>query len=139
MTNLTILVIIPPNDKSISDGVVASKGTLHARQTIASKEISMAAAHSGTRVFCYPAVVNWNDIYRKIPSDRNTTIFPPISNSPVHIGSGPSVSTNRMGIQKISISSGPIGPVEVRNAQQFHTSINGNYVGHEDPAPTFKN
>ena len=58
-------------------------------------------------------------------------------NPPVQIVGGPSVYPTRTGIHEISSPSGPIGTVEVSNAQLFHTSINGNYAEHGDPAPTF--
>ena len=58
-------------------------------------------------------------------------------NSPFRIGDGPSISPTGTRRQEISSPSGPIGPVEVRNAQPFHTSINGNSAKHGDPAPNF--
>ena len=50
LINRTIPVIIPPIDPPIADGVAASRGTLHANHTIASKEIVTDAARSGARV-----------------------------------------------------------------------------------------
>ena len=55
-----IPVIIPPTPR-IADGVAASSGTLHARQTINSKEIVTDGACSGTRVLKDTTVVNWRN------------------------------------------------------------------------------
>ena len=55
----------------------------------------------------------------------------------VLIGGGTSVSPTRTGSQEISIPNGTIGPVEVRNVQPFHTSINGNYAKNGNLTPTF--
>ena len=74
---------------------------------------------------------------RKIPRDGNTSRSPLRLTSPVRIGGEPSVSLTRTGSQNISSPSGSIGPVEVRNSQPFHTSINGNSYKHRDPAPNF--
>ena len=82
-------------------------------------------------------VVNRKDTDRKIPRDRNTSISPSRLTPPVRISGGTSVSPTRKSRKEISIPSGPIGPVEVRNTQPFHTSIHGNSSEQGDPAPTF--
>ena len=133
----TIPVIIPPIYLPILDKVAASRGNLHARQTISSKEIVMDLACSDARVLRDPAVVNHMDTYGTIPRDENTSIITLILTYPVCIGGGTYVSPTRTGSQKIISPRGPIGPVEVRNVQPFHTSISGNSYGHEDPAPNF--
>ena len=124
LINRTIPVIISPIDPPIADEVAASRGTLHARQKIASKEIVTDAVRSGAHVFRYPVVINWKDTDRMIPRDKNTSRSPPILTTPVQIGGGPSISPIRIGSQEISSTSVHIGLVEVRNAQPFHTSIN---------------
>ena len=95
----TIPVIILPIDPRIVDGVAASSGTLHSRQTIRSKEIVTDTARSGVRVFRDPTVVNWIDTDRTIPRDGNISRNPPRLTTPVWIGDGPSVLLNRIGIQ----------------------------------------
>ena len=132
-----IPVIIPKIDLLITDGVATSRETLHARQTITSKEIVTDVARSGAHVFQDPTVVNWNNTDGTIPRERNTSGSPPIFTTPVRIGGGPSVSPTRTGRQDIGSPSGTIGPVEVRNAQPLHTSINGIYDEHREPAPNF--
>ena len=91
----------------------------------------------GAHVFRYPTVVNRKDTDKKISWERNTSRIPPILNTPVLIGGGPSVSPNRKGVQDIGSLSGTIRSEEFRNAQPLHTSINGNSAKHRDPAPTF--
>ena len=125
MINWTIPVIIPPIYPPIVDGVDASRGTLYAHQTIASENIVTDAARRGACVSRYPTAVNQRDTDEKIPQDANTSRIPPVLTSPVCICCGPSVSPTRTGSQKIISPSSPISPVEVRNAQPFHTSING--------------
>ena len=136
LINQTIPVIIPPTDPPIVDGVAASRGSLHARQTIASEDIVTDAARTDACVFQDPAVVNRKDTDRTIPQDGNTSRNPFRLNSSVRIGGEPSVFPPKTGIQDIISPSGPIGYVEVRNAQPFHTSINGNSVKNRDPVLT---
>ena len=97
----------------------------------------MDVARSGARVFRDPEAVNQKYLEETIPRDRNTSRSPPIFNYPVLVGGGTSVSPTSMGSQYISSPSGPIGPVEVRNAQPFHTSINGNSDKHGYPTPSY--
>ena len=109
-------VIIPPIDPRIANGVVGSGGTLHARQTITSKEIIMDATRSSVCVLQDPMVLKWKDRDRKIPRYGNTSGSPPILTTPVRIGGGPSASPTIMGSQEIGSSSGSIGPEEFSNA-----------------------
>ena len=129
-------VIIPPIDTPVAYGVESGRGTAHARQTVALKVIVTDAARSGARVHLDTAAVNQKETDKKIPWDSNTSRIPPRLISPVLIG-GIYVSLTRTVSQEISSPSSPIGPVEVNNAQTFHTSINGNSAKHKDPAPTF--
>ena len=100
-------MIIMLIDPCIAGGVAAGRGTVHARQTIASKVIVMDAARSGARVFRTPADVRRNDMDETTPQDDNTSIRPPSFNSPVIIGGGTTVSLTRTGIQEIVIPKGP--------------------------------
>ena len=87
---------------------------------------------------CFTAllqVVNWKNTDSKISQDENTSVSPPGLTTPALIGGGPYVSPNRTGSQEIGSPSGSIGPVEVRNAQPLHTSINGIYAKHRYPEP----
>ena len=77
LINRTIPVIIPPIYPPVADGVVAGRGTLHARQKFSLKEIVMDAARSGAHVFRDPAAVNRKDTDRMIPQERNTSGIPP--------------------------------------------------------------
>ena len=86
----------------------------------------MDAAHSGAHVFQDPTMVNRKDTNGTIPRDGKNPRIPPRLPSPVLVGGGPSISTTRTVSQYISSPSGPIGTVEVRNPQPFHTSINEN-------------
>ena len=63
----TIPVIIPSIDPSIEDGVTASRGSLHARHTITSKEIVTGVARSAVHVLRDLTVVNWKDMDGTIP------------------------------------------------------------------------
>ena len=69
--------------------------------------------------------------------DGNTYISPPRLNYPVLIGGGITVSPTRTGSQNIVSPKGRTGSVEVRDAQIFNTSINGNLTNNGDPTPTF--
>ena len=137
LINRTIPTIIPPINPQIADGVAAGRGNAHAGQTIASKVIVTDAARSGARAFQDPAAVNRKDTDETIPQDGNTSRIPPRLNSPFIIGGGISFYPSRTGGHDSFIPSRPIGPVEVRNAQIFHTSINGNSAKNGDPTPTF--
>ena len=53
------------------------------------------------------------------------------------IGGGTTVSPNRTGTKDIISPRGSIGTQEVREAQPFHTSINGIYAKLRDPVPTW--
>ena len=94
-------------------------------------------ARSGAPVFQYPAMVNRKDTDGTIPRDGNTSRSPPRLTFSVQVGGGPSFSPTRKGSKNIGSPSGTIGPVEVSNAQPFHTSINVNSSKHGDPEPTF--
>ena len=74
---------------------------------------------------------------RTIPWDGNTSIRSPGFTSPVLMGGGTTVSPTRTDDQEIIISKGTTGSVEVRNAEQFRTSINGDSSEHGDPEPSF--
>ena len=102
LINWTTPVIILPIEPPITDGVTAVRGTLHARQMIASKEIVTDAALSGAHILRDPAAVNQKETDGMIPRDGNTVGTPPILNSPVQIGGGPSISPTRTGSQEIS-------------------------------------
>ena len=110
---------------------------MHAAHTILLKDIVTDAARSAARVFKYPPVVNWKDKHGMIPRDVNTATMPPRATTPVRIGAGTLVYPTRMGIQDIGSPRRSIGPQEVRNAEPLHTSINGIYSKHRDPAPTW--
>ena len=71
------------------------------------------------------------------PRDGSTSISPPRLNSPVLIGGVTTVSPTRTGIQEIGNPKGPTGSMEVRNAQIFHTSINGDLTKNGDSTTTF--
>ena len=105
-----IPVIIPPIDQTISNGVAASGGNLHARRMILSKEIVADVAHSAAHVFKYPQVVNRIDKNGTILRDGKTVLMPPILTNPVWICAGPSVSPTRMGSQDIGSPRGSISP-----------------------------
>ena len=129
------------------DGFPIIIRTTHALHTIASEVIVTDAAHSGAQwrtaarsgahVFQDPADINRKYTGRIIPRNVNTYIRLPRLTSPVLIGGGNTVSPNRTGSQEISSSRGPTGPVEVRKAQIFHTSVNGYSAKNGDPNPTF--
>ena len=105
-----IPVIIPPIDQTTADGVALSGETLHAHRTVILKEIVTDATQRNAHVFKYPPVVNWIDTDMTIPQDGNTVGMPPILNTPVRIGAGPSVSPTRMGSQNIGSPRGSISP-----------------------------
>ena len=137
LINRIIPVIITPIDQKIVDGVASSKGTLRAHQEISSMDIVTNTICSGVHVFQELAVVNRKYKDRTISRDRNTSRISPRLLSLVRIGGGTSVSPDRTGSQEIHTPSRTIGPVEVRNAQPFHTSINGNYSINRYLEPTF--
>ena len=137
LINRTIPVIILPINPPIVDGVAASRGTTYERQTIFSNVIITDAARSSAHVYRNPAVGNRKDTDMTIQRVRNASISPPRLTSRVIVDGGTSVSPTRTGTQEISSTSRPIGPVEVRNAQPFHTFINGNYTKNGDLTPTF--
>ena len=58
-------------------------------------------------------------------------------NSLVLIGGGTTVSPTRTGSHDIGILKGPTGYVEIRNAQPFSTSIDGNSDKNGDTKPIF--
>ena len=136
LINRTLPMIIPPIDPRIADGVTAGRGTEHARQTIASKVIVTAVVRSGAHVLQNPADVIRTDTDETIPRDGNTSISYPRFSYTVLIGGGTTVSPTRTGSQEIISPKGPTSSVEVRNAQPFHTSINGNYAKDGDSTPT---
>ena len=70
--------------------------------------------------------------------DGNTSISSPRFKNPVLIGVGTAISPTRTGSQEIGSPKGPTGPVEVRNAQIFHTFITGNLTNNGDPMTTFR-
>ena len=137
LINRTLPMIIPPIDPRIMDGIAAGRGATHACHTISLKVIVTDAARSGARVFQNPADVNQKDTDGKIPQDGNTPIRYPRLTSPVLIGGGTTVSPTRTESQDIISPKGPTGSVEVRNAQPFHTFINGNSAKNGGPTPTF--
>ena len=92
---------------------------------------------SGTHVFQNPGDVSRTERDGTTPRDGSTSIRSPRLNSPVLIGGGTIVSLTRTGSQDIGIPKGPTGSVEVRNAQIFNTSINGNSADNGDPASNF--
>ena len=128
--------IIPLIDPPITDDIASSRGTLHARYTITSKEIVTDAACSGARLFRDHTVINWKETDGTIPWYGNTYGRPPRLTTPIRIGGGASVSPTRTDIQEIGSPIGNIGPEEVRNAQPLHTSIYGIPSEHRNPAPT---
>ena len=130
-------MIILTIDPRIEDGVEAFRGTKHACQRPASKVIVTDAVRSNAHVFRNPVDVSQTDRDRKIPQDGNTSIRSPRLNSPVLIGGGTTISPTKTGIQEIVSPKGPTGSVEVKNAQPFNTSINGNYTKNGYPTPTF--
>ena len=67
LMNWTLMMITPPIDLRISDGVAAGRWTQHARQTIALKAIVTDTAHISSRVFQNPSDISKTDKYRKIP------------------------------------------------------------------------
>ena len=77
LINQTIPTIIPPINPLIMDVVAASRETVYAGQTVASKAIVTDAARSGARAFQEPVAVKRKDTYRTIPRDGNTSIIPP--------------------------------------------------------------
>ena len=119
------------------NGIAVGRGTMHARQTPASKVIVTDASRSGARVFQNPGDISWTERYGTTPRDGNTFISPPRLNCPVLICGGITISPTRMGSQDIYIPKSPTGPVEVRNSQIFHTSINRNSAENGDPTPAF--
>ena len=121
----------------IVDGVAASSGTLHVRQTMSTNDIVTDVECTSARVFKDHTVLNWKDTDGLIRQDRNTVRVSPILTTPVRIGAGTSVSPTRMGSQDIGSPSGSIGPQEVRDAQPLDTAINGTYAKHRDAAPTW--
>ena len=133
----TLLIIIPPIDPRIADGVAADIGTAHARQTPTLKVIVTDAARSSARIFRNPGDVSLTVRYGNTPRDGNTYISPPRFNYPVLVGTGTTISPTRTGIQEIGSPKGPTGPVEVKNSQIFHTSINGYLTDNRDSTPTF--
>ena len=136
LINRTLPMAIPLIDPRIPDGVAAGRWTTHAHQTPASKVTATDMARSGTRVFRTPGDLNQTDKDWKTPRYGNTSIRSPRFNSPVLIGGGTNISPTRTGIQDIISSKGPTGPVEVRNAQILHTSVNGYLTKNRDPTPT---
>ena len=136
LINRTLPIIIPLIDLHIADGVAAGIGTTHAHQTSSSKMIVTDAAHSGARVFRTPRGVSRTGRDGTTPWDGNTSKRSLMFNYLVLIGGGTTVSPNRTGSQEIISPKGPTGPVEVRNAQIFHTSIHGDLTKNGDPKPT---
>ena len=130
-------MIILPIDPRISDGVVAGRGTTHVLHTPASKMIITDAARSGARVFRTPGCVSWTYKDGTTPRNSNTSISSPRLNFPVLIVGGTTVSPTIVGCQDIGVPKGPPGPVEVRNAQIFHTSVNVYLTKNGDPTPDF--
>ena len=86
-----------------------------------------------------PAGVSWMDRDGTIPWNGKNSRSPPRLTSQFLIGGGNTVSLNRNGSQEIGSLKGPTGYVEVRNAQPFKASINGNSANNEDPVSTFSN
>ena len=74
-----------------------------------------------------------------IPWDVKTVGMVDILTIPVCVGAESSVSPTSMGIQQIGITSGSLGPQEVRDAQTLDTSINGISGEHREPAQSFSN
>ena len=99
--------------------------------------IVMDVARSGARSFWDPVAVNRKDTDGTITQDGNTSRSLPRLTFPVMIGGGTSVSPTRTGIKEFSSPRETIGPVEVRNAQPFDTSINGNSFKKWDPTQSF--
>ena len=66
-----IPVFTPSIYQTTVNGVAASRGSLYERQMILSQEILTDAAHSATRIFKDPTVVNWIDTDGKCPRDGN--------------------------------------------------------------------
>ena len=110
---------------------------MHALQMIALKVVVTDVTRSVTHIFRYPVVVNRKDKYGKIPRfGKSSRRFLRLT-SPVLIGCGTTVSPTRICSKEISSTSVPIIPVKVKNAQPFHTSINGHSSKNRDPTPTF--
>ena len=106
-------------------------------QTPASKVIIADAVHSGARVFQAHENVSRHDMDRTTPRDGNTSIISHRMNSQVLIGGGTTNSPTRTGIQDIGSRKRSTVFVEVRNAQTFNTSNNGNSTNNGDPTSTF--
>ena len=110
---------------------------MHARQTPTSKVILTDAARSGARVLQTPGDVSQTGRDVTMPGYGKNSIRSPMFNSTVLVGGGTTISPTRTGIQEIGNTKCSTGSVEVRNAQMFHTSTNGNLTEYGDPTPTF--
>ena len=135
--NRTLPMIILTTDPQISVGVAADRCPTYARQMPVSEVIVTDTARSGARIFRTPTDVIRTYRDRTTPRYGNTPIITPRLTSPVLIGGGTTVLPTRNGIQEIISPKGPIGSVEVSNAQMFSTSINGNSSEKGDPTSTF--
>ena len=137
LINQTLPIIIPPIEPPIADVVASGRGITHAIQTIDPKVIVKDAACSGAHVFRDPADVKQKDTDKRIPWERNTLRRPPRLIYAVMIDGGTTVPLTITGNQDIISPRGFTGPVEIRNAQIFYTSINGNSTKNWDPTPNF--
>ena len=97
-----------------------------------------------TDVTCRNSCIFWTlgDVSHTVrdgttPRDGNTSISSPRLNYPVLIGAGNTISQTRTGSQEIGSPKGPTGPVEIRNARIFHTSIQEILTKNGDSTPTF--
>ena len=137
LINQALLIIIPPIDPRIPDGVAVGRGTTHAHQTPTSKVIIKESAHSDAHILRTTGDVMRMGRDSTTPRDGNTSIRSPSLNYPVLIGRGTTVSPMRTRSQDIGSPKGPTGSMEVRNSQIFHTPMYGNLTDNMDPAPTF--
>ena len=132
-----IPVVIPPVNQMTMDGVAASGSTLHAIHAVLHTEIVTGAARSAARVLKDPLVLNWKDVGRTNPQDRNTLRIPPRATTPVRIGTGTSVPPIIIRSQEIEGPRRSIINQEVRNSKPLETSINRISSKNRDPTPTW--
>ena len=98
----------------------------------------MDAAHSSVHVLCTTGDVSRMERDSTMPRDCNTSIRSPMLNSPVLIGGATCPPTcGSMGRQNIIGVHRSTCSVEVRNAQKFNTSIDGNLAKGGDSSPIF--
>ena len=126
-------------NQTTADGVATSRGALHVVCTVLHKDIVTGATCSTVDVLKYPPVINWKEVSRPIPVDKNTSVIPPRTTTQVLNGTGPSAPQISIRSHNIESSRRSIIPQEARNAKPLDASINRFMAKHTEPTPSLSN